>query len=140
MSTATREDMWAVTVEVDGLGDLGVFDKRTGGDVDSDEQKYRPGAMAQPVSLGGAITMSNVVLERNYVLERDHPFVHQLLGLVGVAEIHCSAQPLDYNKVPFGRPIVESGKIKNVAWPDHDSTSSNPGMLHIEFVPTGGVA
>jgi hypothetical protein len=140
MATPTRSDMWLVTVQVDGVGDLGVFDKRTGGDVDSDEQKYRPGGMAPPVSLGGAVTMNNVVLERNYVLERDHPIIHQLLSLAGIAAISCAAQPLDLNRVPFGRPIVETGKLKNVAWPDHDSTSSDPGLLHLEFVPTGGVA
>jgi len=140
MATATREDMWAVSVSVDGLGDLGIFDKRQGGEVDSDEQKYRPGAMQDPVSLGGAITMGNVTLERAYVLERDHAIIHQLLALVGIGGIHAAAQPLDMNKVPYGRPIVETGVIKQVAWPDHDSTSSDPGMLHIEFVPTGGVA
>lgn len=140
MSTGNREDMWAVSVSVPGLGNLGIFDKRTGGDVDSDEQKYRPGAMGDPVSLGGAVTMSNVVLERNYVLERDHVIIHALMALAGVGDITASAQPLDTNKVPFGRPIVETGKIKQVAFPDHDSTSSNPGMLHIEFVPKGGIA
>jgi hypothetical protein len=132
--------MWAVSVAVDGLGDLGTFDKMTGGDIDSDEQKYRPGAMAPPLSLGGGITMSNVVLERLYVLERDHDVMHQLLALTGIATITAAKQPLDEYKVPYGRPLVWTGKIKNVAAPDHDSTSSNPAMLHIEFVPTGTVA
>lgn len=139
MATASREDMFAVRVIVDGLGDIGIFDKFTGGEVDSAEQKYSPGAMAPPVSLGGAVTMGNVVLERNYVLERDHAIIHQLAAVAGVAGITAIKQPLDANRVPFGRPLVYTGKLKQTAPPDHDSTSSNPAMLHLEFVPTGTV-
>jgi hypothetical protein len=137
--TLIREDMWLVTVRVEGLGDLGVFDKFTGGEVDSDEQKYRPGGMAPPVSLGGAVTMGNVVLERAYDLDRDHALIHQLSALAGVAGITASKQPLDLNKVPYGRPIVQAGKLKQVASPDHDSTSSDPAILHLEFVPSGTI-
>jgi hypothetical protein len=133
----SREDQYDVTVSVDGVGNLGTFDKMTGGEVDSDEQKYRPGGMAPPVSLGGAVTMGNVVLERNYVLERDSPIIHKLLSIVGTATITASKQSLDLNKIPYGRPLVYTGKVKRVAPPDHDSTSSNPGMMAIEFVPTG---
>ena len=139
MATGTREDMFAVHVSVDGVGNLGVFDKFTGGEVDSDEQQYSPGAMAPPVSLGGAVSIGNVVLERNFVLERDQPIVHKLLAVAGRAKITASKQPLDLNKVPYGRPMVYTGKLKQVAPPDHDSTSSNPAILHLEFVPTGTV-
>jgi len=135
----SRQDQYNVTVQIDGLGDLGTFDKFTGGEVDSDEQKYRPGGMANPISLGGAVTMGNVTVSRLYVLERDHAIMHQLLSLVGVAAITASKQPLDTNKVPYGRPLVYRGKIKQVTPPDHDSTSSDPGVYDIEFVPSGTV-
>ncbi|MBO0881938.1 MAG: hypothetical protein J2P17_16670 [Mycobacterium sp.] len=135
----SRIDQYSVTVTVEGLGALGVFDKLTGGDVDSDEQKYRPGGMADPVSLGGAVTMTNIVVSRNYVLERDHPNIHKLLASVGRAWIWVVKQPLDIHKVPYGRPLIYQGKIKNVKPPEHDSTSSDPAMLDIEFVPTGTV-
>lgn len=137
--TGTRKDMFLVTVQVDGVGDLGVFDTMTGGEVDSDEQKYRPGGMAPPVSLGGAVTMGNVVLERNFDLERDGPIMHALMAAAGVAGITASKQPLDLNKVPYGRPLVYTGKLKQAAPPDHDSTSSDPALLHLEFVPSGTV-
>jgi hypothetical protein len=136
---ASREDQFACTVKVDGLGELGVFDKMTGGEVDSDEQKYRPGAMAAPVSLGGAVTMGNVIVERNVELDRDWDSMHQLMALAGIGNIEARKQPLDEFKVPYGRPLVYSGKIKTVTPPDHDSTSSDPAMLQIEFVPTGTV-
>jgi hypothetical protein len=121
------------------MGNLGVFDTMKGGEVDSDEQKYRPGGMADPVSLGGAVTMGNVTVSRLYVLERDHATIHQLLSVVGKAGITVSKQPLDTNRVPYGRPLVYTGKIKTVTPPEHDSTSSDPAMLEIEFVPSGTV-
>lgn len=139
MATGARLDMAQVTVSVEGIGDLGVFDKMTGGEVDSEEQKYSPGAMAPPVSLGGRVTMGNIVLERNYVLERDNAIEHALCAAVGLATVTVHKQPLDENKVPFGRPLVYSGVLKKCEPPDHDSMSSNPAILHLEFVPTGTV-
>jgi hypothetical protein len=135
----SRTDQYDVTATVEGMGALGTFDKFTGGEVDSDEQKYRPGGMADPVSLGGAKTMANVVISRNYVLERDHGNIHKLLSIVGMAWIWVVKQPLDIHKVPYGRPLIYQGKIKMVKPPEHDSTASDPAMLEIEFVPTGTV-
>jgi hypothetical protein len=34
---------------------------------------------------------------------------------------------------------VYTGKIKTVTPPEHDSTSSDPALIQIEFVPTGTV-
>jgi hypothetical protein len=135
----SRQDQYNVTVSIDGMGNLGTWDKFEGGEVDSDEQKYSPGGMAPPVSLGGAVQMGNVTVSRLYVLERDHPVVHTLLSKVGIAQIRVSKQPLDVNKVPYGRPLVYTGKIKTVTPPEHDSTSSDPALIQIEFVPTGTV-
>ena len=131
--------MFAVTVSVEGIGDLGVFDKMTGGEVDSEEQKYAPGAMGSPISLGGRVTMGNVTLERLYILERDNPIEHALAAAVGIATVTVSKQPLDTNRVPFGRPLVYSGILKKCEPPDHDSDKSDPAILHLEFVPTGTV-
>ena len=135
----SRQDQYNVTVSVGGIGNLGTFDKMTGGEADSDEQKYSPGGMAPPVSLGGAVDMGTVVLERLYVLERDSPIIHQLIAAAGVASITASKQSLDTNRVPYGRPLVYTGTLKQVAPPDHDSTSSDPAILHLEFTPTGTV-
>jgi|SRR5215467_3246777 len=134
-----RKDQYDVTASIDGLGALGTFDTFKGGEVDSDEQKYRPGGMADPVSLGGAVTMGNVVIERLYELDRDHAIVHKLMALAGKATITVSKQPLDVNRVPYGRPLVYTGKVKTVTPPEHDSTSSDPALIAIEFVPTGTV-
>jgi hypothetical protein len=135
----SRQDQYLVTVSVDGIGNLGVFDTFSGGEVDSDEQKYSPGGMAPPVSLGGAVTMGNVTVQRLYVLERDVPIVHQLLAATGRAGIQVTKQSLDVNRVPYGRPLVYTGILKKTQPPDHDSTSSDPALLELEFVPTGTI-
>lgn len=139
MPTGQREDMFAVTASITGIGDTGVWDKMKGGEVDSDEQKYSPGAMGPPMSLGGAVTMGNVVLERLYVLERDQPLIHSLAAGVGTATVTVAKQPLDQNKVPYGRPLVYTGILKKLEPPDHDSMSSDPAYLHLEFVPSGTI-
>jgi hypothetical protein len=132
-----RKDQYQVTVKVDGIGELGIFDSMTGGENDSDEQKYRPGAMQAPISLGGATTMGNVTLERLCDKDRDWPVLHALLAAAGTAAIEARKQPMDNNKVPFGRPLVYSGVLKTVTPPEHDSTSSDPSTVVLEFVPSG---
>jgi hypothetical protein len=62
-----------------------------------------------------------------------------LIALAGRAIITVNKQPLDLNKVPYGRPLIYQGKVKTVTPPEHDSTSSDPAMLEIEFVPVGTV-
>ena len=132
----SRLDEYSTTVRVDGLGNLGVFDKLVGGEVDSTETKYNPGGMAKPVSLGGAQIFGNVTVSRLYRLDRDHPIIHTLYNLAGKGGITITKQPLDVDGNAYGRPITINGTIKLVKAPEHDSTSSNPGILDIEVVPT----
>jgi hypothetical protein len=47
-----RQDTWLVTAVLEGK-DLGIFDKKEGGEVDSDENKYPLGGMLGEISLGG---------------------------------------------------------------------------------------
>ena len=75
----TREDTWLVTVAVDGR-DLGVFDTVSGGEIDSEEAKYRPGGMAAEICLGGLRTIGNVTVGRYLDTQRDWPLVKWLAG------------------------------------------------------------
>jgi hypothetical protein len=59
----TREDTWLITASVDGR-DLGVFDTSSGGELDSEESKYKPGGMAGEISLGGTRTYGNLTRPR----------------------------------------------------------------------------
>jgi hypothetical protein len=68
-----REDTVLVTVSVDDR-DLGIFDQKTGGEIDSEESKYNPGGMVGEISLGGRRTIGNVTVERYYDALRSRPF------------------------------------------------------------------
>ena len=80
-----RKDQHRVSVIVDG-NNIGVFDVMTGGETDSDELKYRPGGMAAVISLGGVVTVGQLIVSRLYTLERDHLLVHDLLRRVGLGQ------------------------------------------------------
>lgn len=135
----SREDQYRVTVSVDGV-DLGTWDKFTGGEIDSEESKYKPGGMAPEVSLGGSITVTNFTVSRLYELSRDHPKVPLLKSKVGKGTVTATKQPLDVDRNAFGAPIVYTGILKQLTLPDHDSTSSDPGMIELEISSAGTVA
>lgn len=128
----SREDQFSVSVVVGGRS-LGVFDKKTGGEVDSDELKYRPGAMSQQVSLGGFVNVGNVTVSRLFDLSRDLPDVPFLNNRVGKADISAVVQHLDVDGNPFGKPYTYSGKFKQYKLPDHDSMSSAAALFEIEI-------
>jgi len=133
-----RKDQYDTTVSVDGVN-LGTWDSLTGGGVDSDELKYKPGAMAPAVSLGGSVTVDQVVVGRLYRLQRDHLRVHWLINRVGKANMVVKKQPLDPDGNAFGKPITYRGVLKRCTPPEVDSTSTDPALLELELSPEGTV-
>lgn len=134
-----RTDQFALTVFVDGKN-LGTFDKLTGGDADSEDTKYRPGAMAAQLSLGGATSVSNMTVSRAFDPERDGPLLPFLLASRGLKQAVASLQPLDSDRKPYGRPIVRQGRLKMVKTPEHDSEGNAAAMLELEISSDGDVA
>jgi len=137
----SRKDMYKVTVTIDGrtLPAPTAWDTLTGGEIDSDELKYKPGAMAPEISLGGSVTVGQVVIGRVYDLDRDHTNVHWLISRVGKAHVVVKKQPLDIDENAFGRPLVYQGKLKRVTPPEVDSTSTDAAIVEIEITPEGTV-
>lgn len=132
----TRQDTYRITATIDNKN-WGVWDKLTGGEVDSDETKYKPGGMAPHVSLGGSRTTGNLTLSRLYRLARDHNRVMELINGAGKARVVVSKQPLDIDGNVFGAPLVYTGTLKRVMTPEVDSESSSAGLLEIEITPDG---
>lgn len=128
----SRQDQYAVSVAVADV-QLGIFDKMSGGEVDSEETKYPPGAMGDEIPLGGRRTVGNITVERLYMRERDHPYAKTLMDQVGKADVVVTKQPLDDDKNVFGDPIVFQGKLKTYTGPDHDSESSDPALFALEI-------
>jgi hypothetical protein len=136
----SREDQYDVRVSIiRNIGgvlvtkDLGTFDGMTGGEIDSEESKYRPGGMAAQISLGGYVNVGNVTVNRLYDLARDYPNVGWLINGVGRADMIVTKQSLDVEGNPFGKPLVYSGKLKTFTPPDHDSMSSDPAKFEFEM-------
>jgi hypothetical protein len=91
----------------------------------------------QPISLGGKVNPSNVVVSRLYRLNRDHTNLQRLLNGVGKVTMRVLRQPLDIDANPYGSPIVWNGILKRVTVPEVDSESSDPGLLELEMTPAG---
>lgn len=135
----SREDQVKVSLTLNGE-DWGTWDTFSGGAVESEETKYRPGGMAPQVSLGGATTVTNITIARLYEALRDHGNVHRLMQLAGKATAVVKKQPLDVDGNPFGRPLTYTGKLMNVTPPDHDSESSDAARIELEISTDGSVA
>jgi hypothetical protein len=135
----TRADTWAITLRVQhpantNMINYGIWDKKSGGQLDSEERVYYPGAMAPPISLGGRITPENVTLQRLYRLGRDHELLQQLIDSVGKSRAEVQQQPLDiHGNAHDFHPIIYQGTLKRVQVPEHDSESNDPAMVEIEI-------
>ena len=142
----TRADTFQVTVQVEdvrsvnrGMLNLGTWDKRGGGQLDSEEMRYNPGGMQPAVSLGGRKNVENVTVSRLYRIVRDHnELLQRLYNGVGRAKMVVSQQPLDISGDGTGiRPIVWRGTLKRVTPPEHDSESSDAALIELEMTVEG---
>src|SRR5215831_18695795 len=119
----TRQDMFVVRLTVEG-NSFGIWDKKTGGELDSDEVKYYPGGMNLPVTLGGKVTPGNLTLQRLYDRLDDHDRINDLFNAVGRGKVSVSQRPMDLNGDGYGKPVIWTGKLKRVLVPDVDSEST----------------
>ena len=132
MPIPTREDTQMVVANVDGR-DLGIFDTFAGGEIDSEEAKYRPGAMATEISLGGRQTIGNVTIGRYYDVLRDHPLYKWLASRAGRAPGSAYWVPLTINGSVGGDPVLYLGTFKRVQHSDMDSNGGDAATLELEF-------
>lgn len=127
----SREDQYSVTVSLDGVS-LGIFDKMSGGDIDSEETKYKQGAMQGEIVIGGSRTVTNITLSRLYDFDVDNANKSTLIAAVGRGDVVVTKQPLDVDGNTYGTSTVYNGKLKQVTFPDHDSNSSAAGIIEFE--------
>lgn len=135
----TRQDTFLVRVHINGEP-FGVWDKKTGGALDSDDVKYYPGGMVPPITLGGKKTTDNVTLQRNYDRHDDHDQINKLFAAVGRGKITINQTPMDQDQHPYGKSITYSGILKRVMVPDVDSESTTASLIEIEAAIDGSPA
>jgi hypothetical protein len=138
----TRPDTYSVSVEIahpvsGNMIPYAVWDKFSGGEIDSEEAVYHPGGMAPPVSLGGRKNVGNVTVSRLYRLGRDHDVVQQLIDSVGRSSMTVTKQPLTVEGKIYGKPIVYKGTLKRCTPPEVDSEGSGAGMIELEMTVEG---
>jgi hypothetical protein len=111
----------------------GVWDKKSGGQMDSEETTYHPGGMADPVSLGGRKNVENLCR-----IGRDWAAIPSLMNAVGKAKVTVTDQPLDFDGNASGiNALTYNGTLKRVTPPDADSEASGPAMIEIEVTVDG---
>lgn len=132
----TRQDTFVIRVVLDG-SPLGIWDKKTGGALDSDELKYYPGGMRQAISLGGKKTTDNITLQRLYDRKDDHDKINTLFNAVGRGKLTISQKPMDPDGNEYGRPIIWVGTLKRVFVPDTDSEGNAAALVEIEATIAG---
>ena len=132
----SRQDQFAITLKVAGH-DFGFWDKKTGGELDSDEVKYYPGATDQSVSLGGRVTPGNITLQRLYDRDDDDPFIQILFNAVGKGSAIVTQRPMDSDSNLFGNRITWLGTLKRVLVPDVDSEATGAALLEVEITVAG---
>lgn len=138
-STYNRVDQIRTTAILDGQP-LGEFAVRSGGQVTSEETKFRPAAMSAQVSIGGPQTVDNVTISRHFDPLRDGAILRTARARAGRGRMTISDQPLDTDGNVFGVPVgVWTGTLMRVAGPEPDANSSDPAMLEIEITPDGTV-
>lgn len=135
----TREDTWLVTASLDGR-DLGVWDTASGGEIDSEEAKYRPGGMGPEISLGGSRTIGNLTIGRYLDTARDWPLIKWLASRTGAGRGTVGITPLAIDGSRAGDPLTYQGTLKTVTRPDLDSTGTDAAILELEFTVDGNVA
>lgn len=132
----TREDTWLITCSVDGR-DLGIFDTSSGGELDSEESKYKPGGMVGEISLGGSVTTGNLTIGRYCDRRRDWPLIKWLASRRGAGRGTIGLTPLDPNGARDGDPLTYLGTLKTVTPPELDSTGTDAAILELEFTIDG---
>lgn len=135
----SRQDQYEITVAVDNVKIPGFFDKMSGGSIDSEEVKYKPGGMAPQISLGGSVTVTNITVERLYDLDRDGPVIADLKGKVGKSQVTITRQSLDVDGHAHGKQIVWTGKLKMLQFPEADSESNAAALFQLEVSVSGTV-
>lgn len=133
-----REDMFVIELLINNSS-FGIWDKKTGGDLDSDEVTYYPGGMVDRIALGGRVLPANITLSRIYDGVEDHARINTMLNAVGKGSCKVTQNPLDVNGNRYGKKVTWSGILKKVLVPNVDSETTAAAMIELEITVFGAV-
>lgn len=127
-----RTDQFVTFVSVDGTPLPYSWDTTAGGDVDSNEIKYRPGGMHTERAIGGPRIVSNLTVTKMMELPTDWATMLRLMPRVGKAKVVVTRVPLDPDANPVGAPpLIYTGVLKTVIPPEHAAEGNAIGMWQL---------
>jgi hypothetical protein len=129
--TGSRVDTWITHVTVAGIY-LGPWDQFSGGEVDSEEAKYRPAGFDSELSLGGRKTFGNVTVAR-YWDDWVNGFHKMMMRWAGQQRGLIMRYPFTSTWVQLGAPLTYGGTLKRVSPPDVDSMGGDVALIEAEF-------
>jgi hypothetical protein len=136
-SSTLRQDQATCALTVEGRELPFVFNKRGGGEFDSEESKTRPAGGRRQVAHGGAPTVENVTLTAEFVPARDHADIQFLKKVRGWAEAGVVENYLDANGSVLAVGDTWTGVVKRVNTGSYDANSSDPREFEIEISTHG---
>lgn len=123
-------------VEVAGFD--GYFASKSGGEVSAETSKVWDGGKLSPDVMSSPAETDNVTVSRPYRPGIHGPKLSQLAKLVGRFRTTVSVWDTDPDLGPIGTPVVYADALLvKLTRPEHDASSSDPGVFELEFAVTG---
>lgn len=135
-----RSDQASASLVVDGRDIPILFSTRSGGNLDSQESKFMPGAMQPERALGGTQTVENVTLSGEYRPELHEDHIQYLKRKAGKGDATVTEQSLDADGNSFGRPQTWVGVLKAINTGDYDASSGDARLVELEISTHGRLA
>lgn len=127
---------WTVHLQLNGQ-DYGYWAVKEGGGIETEDATYDD--WDGEVQLGGKRTRAEITLRKLYRKEV-HQVFRALDAQAGFGNVVLTSAPTDDDGVSWGDPIINTGKLGNVAPPDVDKGSSDGGEIEITVRPNVALA
>ena len=129
--TIYRKQQFFIQVSVPGVTiDSQSWDKASGGGIAPTMVKYAMGGMAPNVAIGGRRERADITVDRAW----DDTLISAALALdkaSGNTPCTVAITPLKARGKTAGKPLIRTGILGPVTWPEADSSSSDAAMLQI---------
>lgn len=127
---------WTVHLRVNGT-DFGYWAVKEGGGIETEDSTYDD--WDGQVQLGGKRSRNEITLRKLY-REQVHAVFKTLDALAGRGSVVLTSSPTDDDGVSWGDPLINTGKLGNVAPPDVDKSSSDGGEIELTVRPDVALA
>lgn len=128
--TYIRESSADIRVTINGVAFGDSWATYSGGGLEADSSKTRPGGMGREVSTGGLASRDDLEVTTQFtdIVAGWHAILE---SVVGSARVKVGVSWLGPDKLPTGQSFTRTGTLKAAVVPDADHMSSDVGMYSI---------